>query len=65
MKLEMFQKIRLKDGRLAHIVEIFKDGEAYMADIRADNDEYETETIAPQDIKSVIVEVEQPYSAIV
>ncbi|MDR1669652.1 MAG: hypothetical protein LBR76_06820 [Oscillospiraceae bacterium] len=61
MKLDMFQKIRLKDGRFGHIVEIFNDGEAYMVDIQAQDGEYETETIYPKDIKSVVVEVEEPF----
>jgi len=61
MKLEMFQKIRLKNGKKGHIIEIFNDGEAYMVDIRIGDGEYEQETIYPTDIESVIVEVEEPY----
>ena len=63
MKLEMYQKIRLKSGKIGHVVEIFNDGEAYMVDIRLDDGEYELETVGPQDIKSVIVEVEKPFVA--
>ncbi len=63
MKLDMFQKIRLKDGRVGHIIEIFKDGEAYMVDLRTTDDEYEQETIYPKDIKSVIIEVDKPFHA--
>jgi len=63
MKLEMYQKIRLKSGKVGHVVEIFNDGEAYMIDIKQDDGEYELETVKPQDIKSVIVEVEKPFVA--
>ena len=62
MKLEMYQKVCLKDGRKGHIIEIFKDGEAYMVDIKRKDGDYDQETVYPKDIKSVIVEVEQPFA---
>jgi len=65
MKLEMYQKIRLKNGKAGHIIEIFNDGEAYMIDIRTNDGEYEQETVKPTDIKSIIVEVDEPYVAAV
>jgi hypothetical protein len=61
MKLEMYQKVIIIDGRRGHIIEIFKDGEAYMVDVKTKDDEYETLTIFPRDIKGIIVEVEQPF----
>ena len=71
MRLRMYQKIVLNDGKKAHIVEIFNDGEAYMVDVLlSEGDlsieppiypEYETITITPKDIRSVIVEVEEPF----
>ena len=63
MKIEMFQKVRLKNGKSGHIIEIFNDGEAYMIDIATEDGEYEQETIYPKDIKSVIVEIEKPFTA--
>ena len=63
MKLEMYQKIRLKSEKVGYVVEIFNDGEAYMVDIKQDDGEYELETVRPQDIKSVIVEIEKPFVA--
>ena len=63
MKLEMFQKIRLKNGKTGHIIEIFNNGEAYMVDIPLDDGEYEQLTIQPCDIMSVIVEVDEPFVA--
>ena len=63
MKLDMFQKIRLKDGRVGHIIEIFNEGEAYMVDLMAGDNEYEQETVFPKDIKSLIVEIDKPFHA--
>lgn len=58
MKIKMFDKIKLKDGRKATIVEIYEQGKAYEADILIDNTgeypEYETETIKQDEIKEVI-----------
>ena len=61
MKLELYQKVRLRSGKTAHIVEIFNDGEAYMADIKLADGEYIQETVYPNDIASVIVEVDKPF----
>jgi len=60
--LEMYQKIRLKSEKVGHVIEIFKGGEAYMIDIRTDDGEYEQETVSPKDIKSIIVEVDEPFN---
>ncbi|MDR0819826.1 MAG: hypothetical protein LBN43_09695 [Oscillospiraceae bacterium] len=64
MKLEIFQKIRLKSGKTAHVVEIFNNGEAYLADVNISDGEYATETIYPEDIQSVIIEVDKPFTAL-
>ena len=64
VKLEMFQKVRLKDGRKGHVIEIFNDGEAYMIDIKIAADEYEDATVYPSDIKSVFIEHEEPVNAL-
>jgi len=71
MILEMYQKVRLENGKTARIVEIFNNGEAYMVDVLIDEGnlaanppiypEYETETICPKDIKSIIVEIDEPF----
>jgi hypothetical protein len=63
MKLNMFQKIRLKNGNTGHIIEIFNDGEAYMIDIMTEDGEYEQKTIYPKDIQSVVIEVDEPFIA--
>ena len=59
--IKQYQKVRLKDGKDAIIVEILGSGEAYIADIEISEGDYETDTIYPKDIKSVFVEVEQPF----
>ena len=61
MKLEMYQKVKLKDGRAGHIIEIFNDGEAYMLDVKVAEGDYDQPTVSPEDIVSVIVEVEKPF----
>ena len=61
LKLEMYQKIRLKSGAVGRIIEIFKSGEAYMIDVMTDDGEYEQKTVYPKDIQSVVVEVEEPF----
>ena len=63
MKIEMYQRVRLKNGKCGHVVEIFNGGEAYLVDVRTDDEEYETETVYPTDIQSVFVETEKPFSA--
>lgn len=58
MKIKLFDVVKLKDGREATIVEIYKQGEAYEVDILVDNTgeypEYETETIKHEDIERII-----------
>lgn len=58
MKLKMYDKVKLKDGREATIVEIYKQGKAYEADILIDDTgeypEYETDTIKQEDIIKII-----------
>ena len=53
MKIKMFDHVLLKSGSKAHIVEIFKDGVDYLADIDYDDDT-ETEPIKYDDIEAVI-----------
>ena len=61
--MAMFQKVKLKSGEYAHIVEIYEDGVAYEADIYSSDGETRTDTIKHSDIKSIIVEVEKPITA--
>jgi hypothetical protein len=51
--LKMYDKVKLKDGREASIVEILGKNEAYIADIDIGGD-YETDTIYPYQIEKII-----------
>ncbi len=53
MAIKLYDKIKLKDGRKATIVEIYKPDEAYEADIETDGD-YVTDTIKHSDIASIL-----------
>lgn len=49
MPIQLYDKVKLKDGRNATIVEIYEQGIAYEADIEQDDD-YVTDTIKQEDI---------------
>lgn len=55
MKIEQYDKIRLKDGRTASVVEIFEEGVAYLVDVDLPGPEWETIDITFDDIEAVIV----------
>lgn len=59
--IRLYDKIRLKSGKLASIVEILEQGKAYIADIELEPEDYTTEQILQEDIASIFVEVEQPF----
>ena len=54
MKIEMFDKVLLKTGETAYIVEIYEQGVAYEADIDRADSTIETDTIKHADIKKVL-----------
>lgn len=53
MKIEQYDRVLLKDGHEASIVEIFDDGKAFLVDIDKDGDTY-TEEIQANEIEKVI-----------
>jgi ABC-type Zn uptake system ZnuABC Zn-binding protein ZnuA len=53
MKIELFDKVQFKNGKQAHIVEVYEQGIAYEADIDAGDGEYITDTIKHSDIQYV------------
>ncbi|MCL2755027.1 MAG: hypothetical protein FWD35_04850 [Oscillospiraceae bacterium] len=61
--MAMYQKIKLKSGEYAHIVEIYEEGVAYEADIYSKSGKTRTDSIKHTDIAAVIEEVERPLSA--
>lgn len=54
MDVALYDEIRLRDGRTAHIVEVYEPGVAYEADIEIGDGEYETDTILHDEIEKVI-----------
>ena len=53
MKIKQYDKVLLKDGDYAHIVEIFGDGKIFLGDIDRKNGT-ETDWIKPEDIKEIV-----------
>lgn len=53
MKIKQYDRVLLKDGNQASIVEIFDDGKLFLADIDKDGDTY-TEEVKPEEIKEVL-----------
>ena len=51
MRLEMFDKVLLKTGETAFIVEIFDDGAAYEMDINKKDGKTVTDTVWPDQIE--------------
>ena len=66
IEIKLYDKIKLKTGEIAVIVEILKNESmtGYIADIE-EADDYRTETVFLEDIKSVFVETEVPVQSAV
>lgn len=54
MDIQMFDKILLKTGEIAYIVEIYEQGVAYEADIDKPDGSIETDTIKHSDIEKIL-----------
>jgi hypothetical protein len=52
MTVNQYDKIKLKTGEAAVVVEVLEKGKAYIADIERNGD-YETETILHEEIKEI------------
>lgn len=48
---ELYDKVLLKSGETAYIVEIYNGGEAYEMDINKDNGKIVTDTVWPEQIE--------------
>lgn len=57
--IKQFQKVRLKTGEEAVIVEILEENRVFLADVEKSEGDYETDEIHYDDIKSVFIETEQ------
>ncbi len=53
MKIEQYDRVLLKDGNEATIVEIFEEDRVFLADIDRDGDTY-TEDLRIEEIKKVL-----------
>lgn len=56
MNIKLYDKVRLRTGETASIVEIYEPGVAYEADIDRADGSIETDTIKQEDILAAITE---------
>ena len=54
MKIKEYDKVLLKDGRTASIVEILEEGVAYLADVDLLGPDWDTIDIKHSDIKEIL-----------
>ena len=54
--IKQYDRVKLKSGKSAVIVEVYEQGVAYEADIELGDDDYATETIKHADIAYVVDE---------
>ena len=66
IEINLYNKIKLKTGEIAVVVEILKNESAtgYIVDI-SEEDDYRTETVFIEEIESVFVEIEMPLRSAV
>jgi hypothetical protein len=64
VEIKLYDKIKLKTGEIARVVDILKNdlSTGYIVDIE-EGDDYRTETIFMDDIKSIFIEIEKPLYA--
>jgi len=60
--IRQYDKVKMKDGKYAVIVEVLESEKAYIADVELSKGDYTTETILHSEIAALIVEVEQPIA---
>ena len=54
LKINLYDRIELKDGRTASVVEIFGDGQVYLVDVDLPGPDWETISIKEDDIKDIL-----------
>lgn len=54
LKLEMYDKVLLKTGETAYVVEIYDDGTAYEMDINKADGYTDTDTVFPEEIEKKV-----------
>lgn len=60
--IKQYDKVKLKSGKFAVIVEILEPQKMFIADIEIDEGDFTTETIAYSEIAALIIEVEKPLA---
>ena len=60
--IKQYDKIKMRDGKYAVIVEVLEPEVAYIADIELEEGDFTTETISFSDIAATIIEIEQPIA---
>ena len=60
--IKQYDKVKMKDGKFAIIVEVLEPQKAFIADIEISDGDFETETIFITDIVALMIEVEQPIA---
>ncbi len=53
MKVELYDNVKLKNGKNASVVEILGNYEAYIVDVEIDGD-YDTITVLPEQIEEIL-----------
>jgi hypothetical protein len=61
--IRQYDKVKLRNGKYAIIVEVLEPQKAYIADVELSEGDYETETIFLKDIAARMVEIEEPITA--
>ena len=56
MNIKLYDKVRLKAGETASIVEIYESGVAYEADIDRPDGSIDTDTIQQEDVVAIVTE---------
>lgn len=55
MKIEQYDKVELKDGRTASVVEIFGEDQVFLVDVDLPGPDWETISVKKDEIKAVMV----------
>ena len=61
--IKEYDKVRLKTGQLARIVEIFND-KIFLAEVVAKSGDIDTREVKAEEIVTVFEEIERPFTAI-
>ena len=64
MLIELYDKVQLKSGKAAHVVEVYEQGVAYEADIDDGDGDYTTDTIKHNDILYVYADPTEQQAAV-